>query len=388
MDFKSKNDLISRNVQSIELSGIRKFYNKVADVPGAISLTLGQPDFEVPSKIKEAMGLAILENKTQYTANAGTIELREEISKYLKKMNIQYGAEEICITVGGSEAITSAFATLLNSGDTILVPNPAYPAYESCAKLLGAKVISYRLKEDFSIDFQALENLIIEESPKAIVVSYPSNPTGAILSKEARDTLYRIIKKHNIIVISDEIYSSIYFKENYYSISQMVDIKDNIILVNGFSKMFSMTGLRIGYVCASKMLMDGIIKVHQYNVSCASSIGQYGAYEGLKNCMEDVNYMNTQFIKRKEYLNQRLLGMGFEVIVPEGAFYAFPSIKKFKMDSETFCERILREAKVAIVPGTAFGAGGEGYVRISYCYGMDVLKESLDRIEKWIKENI
>ncbi len=383
--MKNINSIISRNVQSIEISGIRKFFNKVVKYPNAISLTLGQPDFNVPEKIKEAMINAINENKTTYTSNAGIIELRKEISSYLKTQHINYNENEICITVGGSEGLMDVFAALIDPSDKVLVPTPAYPAYESCVKLLGGDIVNYNLKEDFSIDFEELEKLILQEKPKVMVLSYPSNPTGAILSKEDNDKLHKIISENEIIVVSDEMYSALYFEKEYYSIAQFDDIKDKVIVVGGFSKMFSMTGLRIGYVCAIEEFMNSIMKVHQYNVSCAPSIVQYGAYEGLKNCMEDVEYMKKEFIKRRDYLYDRLTKMGFESNIPKGAFYMFPSIKKFNLKSEDFCERLLKEAGVAAVPGDAFGVGGEGYIRISYAYSMEQLKEASDRMENFVK---
>lgn len=378
------NDIISKNVKSIEISGIRKFYNKVAEVPNALSLTLGQPDFKVPHKIKEAMIRAINEDKTVYTSNAGIVELRKEICSYLGKMDIKYAPEEVCITIGGSEALLSVFTALLNPGDKVLVFTPVYPAYESCVKILGGVVLDSPLKSDFTLDLDKLENTLKAEKPKVMVLSFPSNPTGAILTKEDCDRLYEIVKSSDTIIISDEMYSSLCFEEEYFSIAQHSDLLDRIIYVNGFSKMFSMTGLRLGYVCAQEKFMKEILKVHQYNVSCAPSISQYGALEGLKTCMDDVEFMKTEFIRRRDYVYSRLKNMGIEVNMPRGAFYIFPSIKKFHMTSQEFCERLLLEQKVAVVPGSAFGKEGEGYVRISYCYSMDVLEQCLNRIESFI----
>ncbi|EJO5348704.1 aminotransferase class I/II-fold pyridoxal phosphate-dependent enzyme [Clostridium botulinum] len=386
MDCIKAKNIISKKVQNIEISGIRKFYNKVSNYKDAISLTLGQPDFKVPNRIKEELINALKEDKTTYTSNAGLKDLRSEIGKYLKTMDINYNPEEICITVGGSEGLMCVFSTLLNEGDKILIPTPAYPAYENCIKLLGGKLVNYTLLEDFSIDFSALENTIKNEKPKAMVLSYPSNPTGAILSKEDSYKLYKIIKENNIIVISDEIYSSLCFEDKYYSIAQYDDIKEKIILVSGFSKMFSMTGLRIGYVCANDEFINSIIKVHQYNVSCAPSICQWGAYAGLKYCMEDVAYMKEEFMKRRDFVYNRLKYMGIDTYLPKGAFYIFPSIKKYNMTSEEFCERLLKEAKVAVVPGSAFGKMGEGYIRISYAYSMEELNEALNRMEAWLNK--
>lgn len=376
----------SFNVQNMQISGIRRFYNKLSKYPDAISLTLGQPDFDVPMKIKNAMIKAITENKTQYTSNAGLIELRIEISKYLSIMKINYEPEEICVTVGGSEGLMDVFQTLLNPNDKVLIPTPAYPAYESCVMMGGAKTINYLLNEDFSINFDELDRIINIENPKAIVVSYPSNPTGAILTQKDRDRLYEIVIDKDIFIITDEMYSSLCFKE-YYSIAQMEELKNRTIVIGGFSKIFSMTGLRIGYVCASEYIMKELIKVHQYNVSCASSISQYGAIEGLKYCENDVKMMINEFIERRNYSYERLISMGIEVSKPEGAFYIFPNIKKFALTSEEFSEKLLEEARLAVVPGSAFGVGGEGFIRISYAYSMDEIREGLNRFEKWIYNN-
>ncbi|MCY6482790.1 aminotransferase class I/II-fold pyridoxal phosphate-dependent enzyme [Clostridium aestuarii] len=380
-------NMVSENVQNIEISGIRKFYNKVVKVPEAVSLTLGQPDFNVPDKIKKAMINAIMDNKTTYTSNAGIIELRCEISKYLRdEFNINYNEEEICLTVGGSQGLLSTFTALINKGDKVLIPTPAYPAYESCVKILGGEVLNYKLNDDFSINHEKLYEIIMKENPKIMVLSYPCNPTGAILTKDDKEKIYSLIKEKDIVVVTDEIYSSLCFEKEYYSIAQYKDIKEKIVLVSGFSKMFSMTGLRLGYVCADSKLMNNIMKVHQYNVSCAPSIVQWGAYEGIRSCLGDVEYMKNEFIKRRDYVYKRLIEMGFEVNLPKGAFYIFPCIKKFNMTSDEFCEKLLNEAKVAVVPGSAFGKGGEGYLRISYCCSMEELKEALNRIENCIKK--
>jgi aminotransferase len=379
-------NLISNNVKNIKISGIRKFFNKVQKYPNAVSLTIGQPDFNVPNGIKSAMIKAISDNKTGYTSNAGIVELRREISNYLRSLKINYNPDEICITIGGSEGLMDAFCAIINSGDKVFIPTPAYPAYESCVNIIGGEAINYKLKDDFSIDFEDLENKIEKEKPKILVLSYPCNPTGAILSEKDNVKLHKLIEKNHIITISDEMYASLCFYGDYYSVAQFQDIKDKVIVVGGFSKMFSMTGLRIGYVCADKKFTDQIMKVHQYNVSCAPSIVQWGALYGLKNCMKDVEYMKNKFIERRDYLYSRLKNMGLDVNLPMGAFYMFPSIKKFGISSEEFCERLLDEAGVAIVPGSAFGYGGEGYIRISYASSIDKLKLAADRMEKWISK--
>jgi len=377
-------NIISKNVENIEISGIRKFFNKVSEYPGAISLTLGEPDFKIPKEIKEAMKRAIDEDKTVYTPNAGILELREAISEYLLENSIHYNKNEICITVGGSEALLCAFKALLNEGEKVLIPDIAYPAYESCAKLVGASLVNYKLKNDFSMDMDSIREMIQKEHPKVLVVSFPSNPTGAVMTETDRTDLYNIVKDEDILIISDEIYSAIAFEE-YYSISQYEDIKEKVILVSGFSKMFSMTGIRIGYICASEGIMRSIIKVHQYNVSCATSIGQYGALEGLKNSLYHCEIVKEEFKKRRDYVYARLIEMGLDVELPKGAFYIFPSIKRFHMNSEEFCDKLLASKKVAIVPGSAFGIGGEGYIRISYCYSLNDLEQALDGLEQFVK---
>lgn len=374
---------LSSNIDNIEISGIRKFYNKVAKIEGAISLTLGEPDFKIPGEIKEAMKKSIDEDRTTYTPNAGIEELREEISKYLESLNISFSREEICVTVGGSEGLLSTFTGILNPGDKVLIPSIAYPAYENCVKILGGEVINYNIKEDLSLDMEQLERVIEKECPKVMVVSYPSNPTGQLLTKDQCNRLFNILKDKDILIVSDEIYSSIVFGE-FNSISQYGKLKDKLILIGGFSKMFSMTGIRIGYVCATEWILNNIIKVHQYNVSCAPSIGQYGALEGLRKSMYHIEHIKSDLKLRRDYVYDRLVSMGLEVIRPEGAFYIFPCIKSFGFSSEDFCDKLLQDTKVAVVPGTAFGRGGEGYVRISYCYSMEELKLSLDLMEQWL----
>lgn len=374
---------LSKNVQKIQISGIRRFYNKVKEVEGALSLTLGEPDFPIPIEVKEAMMASIKDNKTTYTPNSGILELRREISKYLKNQDIDFNEEEVCVTVGGSEALLDTFLCILNKDDKVLIPDIAYSAYESCVKLVGGEVLNYKLNEDISIDFEDLRELIIREKPKAIVLSYPSNPTGMLLSKMECEKLYDILKDEEIFIISDEMYSSIVF-EKYYSIAMYKELKDRLILVGGFSKMFSMTGIRVGYVAATTETLNNLIKVHQYNVSCAPSVGQYGAVMGLKKSMYHIDEIRKELNERMNYVYDKLISMGLEVIKPKGAFYIFPSIKKFGLSSEEFAERLLREAKVAVVPGSAFGVGGEGYIRISYCYSRATLEKALNMMENWL----
>lgn len=376
---------MNKNVQQIEISGIRKFSNKVAKYPNAISLTLGQPDFDVPMRIKESITKALNDGKSSYTSNAGIPELREEICNHLGEFGIKYNKDEVLITVGGSEGLFAVMMGLLNAGDGVLIPSVGYPAYESITKMLGAKVIKYDLNEDFSINIDSLCDGI-NKGGKLLILSYPCNPTGALLSKEDRDKLVDVIKENDLLVLTDEIYSSLCFEDEYYSVAQCEDIKSKVIYVSGFSKMFSMTGLRLGYIACDEKYIKEIIKVHQYAVTCAPSIIQWGAVEGLRSCMGDVEEMKKSFMERMEYVYKELIDMGLEVIKPNGAFYIFPSIKKFGMTSEEFCDRLLEEKGVACVPGTAFGDGGEGYMRISYCYSMEQLKAALGKLREFINE--
>ena len=373
------------NLKNVQISGIRKFYNEVKKIDGAISLTLGQPDFPVPKVVKEALINAVNEDKTVYTENAGILPLRKEISQYLMKRGIDYSADEICITVGGSEAIFTILTALINEGDNVLIPTPAYPAYENIVNILGGNVVSYGLNDDFSINIENLKALIKENQIKVLVLSLPSNPLGTILTKEEKDELIKIIANNNIFVVTDEIYESLIYEE-YYSVAEEKEILDKVIYISGFSKMFSMTGLRVGYFAAQKQLMDEIMKVHQYNVSCATSICQWAALEGLRNGLDDVENMRNVLRERKDYVISELRNMGLEVNEPKGAFYVFPSIKKFNMSSEEFCLKLLNEEKIACVPGSSFGIGGEGYIRISYCYSMEELKKALLGLEKFINK--
>lgn len=374
---------MNENLNNVKISGIRRFFNKVKKVDGAISLTLGEPDFKTPKEIKYGMIKAIEEDKTVYTDNFGLLELRKEISTYLNRRGINYSMEEICITVGGSEALYSSISSLINKNDKVLIPNPSYPAYENIVNILAGEVISYNLNNDFSINFNELNELLKKEDIKYMVLSYPCNPTGAVLKKNEYNKLIDLIRRYNLIVVTDEIYEAFCY-DNYYSVAMCNEIKENIIYIGGFSKMFSITGIRIGFIAAAEKYLKEIAKVHQYNVSCTNSIGQYGVLEGLKYGLYNVEKMKEEFINRKTYVENRLTAMGLECFSPSGAFYIFPSIKQFNISSEEFCENLLKEEKVACVPGSAFGSGGEGYVRISYCYSIEELEIALNSLEKYI----
>lgn len=377
---------MNERLEKIQISGIRRFAEKVKEVEGAISLTIGQPDFNVPPCVEQAMIDAVKNHKTTYTSNAGIEELRIEICRYLKEYHIEYDKDEVCVTVGGSEGLFAVLFALMNAGDKILIPGPAYPAYENISIMIGAEVVNYKLNDDFTLNVEEIRKKLEDEDIKYLLLSFPSNPTGAIITKEQRDELVEIIKEKDIVVITDEMYSAIIFDE-YYSVAQCKEIKDKVIFVGGFSKIFSMTGLRVGYVACTEKYMKEIMKVHQFGVSCAPSIGQYGALEGLRKAQKDVEIMRKSFEDRKNYCMKRLKEMNIDVAEPKGAFYIFPSIKKFNMSSEEFCEKLLREGKVGFVPGSAFGDLGEGYMRISYCYSMDILKEAFDRFENFLNKS-
>jgi aminotransferase len=374
---------MNKNLEEVRISGIRKFYNEVQKVEGAISLTLGQPDFQMPEVVKKALVEAVENNKTTYTENSGILELRTEISKYLNGKNINYNPNDICVTVGGSEALFTIFTALINEGDKVLIPTPAYPAYESIVKILGGKVVNYSLNDDFTINVEEIKEFVEKEKIKYLVLSLPSNPTGAILSKEEKESLIKIIKDNDLTVISDEIYEALCYDE-YNTVAQDEDVLEKLIYINGFSKMLSMTGLRVGYFACKKEMMNELMKVHQYNVSCAPSISQWAVIGGLRNGLDDVIKMKSVFEKRREFVVNELKAIGLDVIEPKGAFYVFPSIKKFNISSEEFCLRLLHEHKVACVPGSAFGKGGEGYIRISYCYSDEQLKMALIKIKDFI----
>lgn len=374
---------MNTNLEEVKISGIRKFYNEVQKVDGAISLTLGQPDFQMPKVVKKALIEAVENNKTTYTENSGILELRTEISKYLKEKKINYNPNDICITVGGSEALFTIFTALLNPGDKVLIPTPAYPAYESIVKILGGEIINYSLNDDFTINVEEIKEYIVKENIKYLVLSLPSNPTGAILSDQEKESLIGIIKENDVIVISDEIYEALCY-DQYNTVAQNSDILEKIIYINGFSKMLSMTGLRVGYFACKENLMKELMKVHQYNVSCAPSVCQWAVVEGLRNGIDDVLKMKSVFEKRREFVVRELKNIGLDVVEPKGAFYVFPSIKKFNISSEEFCLRLLHEYKVACVPGSAFGKGGEGYIRISYCYSDEQLEAALIKIKEFI----
>ncbi|MED4407614.1 putative N-acetyl-LL-diaminopimelate aminotransferase [Bacillus licheniformis] len=376
--------LLNPNVKEIEISGIRKFSNLVSQYENVISLTIGQPDFFTPHHVKQAAKKAIDENQTSYTHNAGYPELRQAVQLYMKKKaDLNYEAEsEIIVTTGASQAIDSAFRTILSPGDEVILPGPVYPGYEPIIKMCGASpLIIDTTSHGFKLTAKLIEEALTPKT-KCVVLPYPSNPTGMTLSEEELKDIASLLKGRNVFVLSDEIYSELTFDRPHHSIATV--LRDQTIVIGGLSKSHSMTGWRIGFLFAPKEIAKHILKVHQYNVSCASSISQKAALEAVTNGVDDALIMREQYKKRLDYVYDRLVTMGLDVIKPSGAFYIFPSIKSFGMSSFDFCMSLLEEEGLAIVPGSSFSEYGEGYVRISYAYSPDTLREGLDRLESFV----
>ena len=376
--------LLNPNVKEIEISGIRKFSNLVSQYENVISLTIGQPDFFTPHHVKQAAKKAIDENQTSYTHNAGYPELRQAVQLYMKKKaDLNYEAEsEIIVTTGASQAIDSAFRTILSPGDEVILPGPVYPGYEPIIKMCGASpLIIDTTSHGFKLTAKLIEEALTPKT-KCVVLPYPSNPTGMTLSEEQLKDIASLLKGRNVFVLSDEIYSELTFDRPHHSIATV--LRDQTIVIGGLSKSHSMTGWRIGFLFAPKEIAKHILKVHQYNVSCASSISQKAALEAVTNGFDDALIMREQYKKRLDYVYDRLVTMGLDVIKPSGAFYIFPSIKSFGMSSFDFCMSLLEEEGLAIVPGSSFSEYGEGYVRISYAYSPDTLREGLDRLESFV----
>lgn len=378
-------NFINSQVKNIEISGIRKFFNKVVDYPNAISLTIGQPDFHTPDHVKKAGMEAIEDNFTTYTQNAGIPKLRAAACNFLhQKYGLTYDSNhEVIVTIGASQAIDVAFRTILEPGVEVILPGPVYPAYEPLIKLCGASVVyADTTQTGFKLTAQLIEKHLTSKT-RCVVLPYPSNPTGVTLSKNELDKIATLLKEKNIFILSDEIYSELVYEGTHQSIAAL--LPEKTIVINGLSKSHSMTGWRIGFLFAPRFLTSQMLKVHQYNVSCASSISQMAAIEALTNGLHDSNEMKKVYAERKDYVFKRLIGMGLSVEKPQGAFYFFPSIKQFGLNSFDFAMKLLDEAGVAIVPGSAFSTYGEGYIRISYAYSMDVLTEGLNRMEAFIK---
>ena len=378
---------VAKKVTQIEPSGIRKFFDIVSEMQDAISLGVGEPDFDTPWSVREEGIYSLERGRTFYTANAGLKELRIEIGNYIsRKYDLHYDAvHEIMVTVGGSEAIDLALRAMVDPGDEVLIPQPSYVSYLPCAVMADAKPVIINLKEEneFKLTRKELEESITDKT-KILVLPFPNNPTGGIMTKEELEELVPVIIEHDLYVISDEIYAELTYKGRHVSIASLPGMHDRTVTINGFSKAFAMTGWRLGYAIAPKMIMDQMIKLHQFAIMCAPTNSQFAAVEALKNCDDEVAKMVEAYDQRRRFLIDALRGMGLECFEPFGAFYVFPSIKKFGLSSDEFASRLLREEKLAVVPGTAFGDCGEGFLRISYAYSLTDLKKGLERLQRFI----
>jgi len=380
-------ELLSKKILGLKPSGIRKFFDVANEVSGVISLGVGEPDFETPYHIREAGIQALQAGKTFYTSNSGLQDLRNEISIYeYKKMGNRYNPNtEIMVTVGGSEAIDVALRTIINPGDEIIYIEPSFVSYLPCILMADGVPVPVELKPEnkFRLTKEQLETVITEKS-KALVISYPNNPTGAIMEEEDLEELLELIEKNNLLVISDEIYSELTYEKKHISIACLPGMKERTIVINGFSKNFAMTGWRLGYALGNAEIISQMVKVHQYAIMCAPTISQYAAIDALQNGEKEVCDMRESYNQRRRYLYHELHRLQLPCFQPEGAFYMFPDIREFGMTSEAFAVDLLNEEKVAVVPGNAFGDCGEGFVRISYAYSISDLKEALGRIENYI----
>ncbi len=378
---------LADQVVALKPSGIRKFFDIVSEMKNAISLGVGEPDFETPWFIRDEGIYSLERGRTFYTSNAGLKELKIEICNYLKRrMNLEYHYnDEVIVTVGGSEAIDIGLRAMLNPGEEVLIPQPSYVSYEPCAILAGGKPVIIELKHEnqFRLTAQELEEAITDKT-KVLILPFPNNPTGAIMERKDLEAIAEVIKKHDIFVISDEIYAELSYRGDHVSIANIEGMKERTIVINGFSKAYAMTGWRLGYACGPKEIIEQMIKIHQFAIMCAPTTSQYAAVEALKNGDEEVAKMREAYNQRRRYLIHAFQEMGLECFEPFGAFYIFPCIKEFGMTSDEFATRFLEEEEVAVVPGTAFGDCGEGFLRISYAYSLEDLKVAIGRLEKFI----
>ena len=381
-------DPLSNTIKDIKPSGIRKFFDIVSEMKDAISLGVGEPDFDTPWHIREEGIFSLERGKTFYTSNTGLKELRVEISKYLdRKIGVTYDPlSEIIVTVGGSEAIDLAFRAMLDPGDEVLVPQPSYVSYVPCVELTHGVPVTICLKEEnqFRLTKEELLDSITDKT-KMLVLPFPNNPTGAIMEKEDLEDIAKICVEKDIYVLSDEIYSELTYGTDHVSIASFPGMRDRTIVINGFSKGFAMTGWRLGYAAGPKVIMEQMLKIHQFVIMCAPTMSQYAAVDALQHGEKDVQMMRESYNQRRRFLMNSFKEMGLECFEPFGAFYVFPNIKKYGLSSEEFATRLLKEEKVAVVPGTAFGDCGEGFLRISYAYSLDNLKIALDRVKAFIE---
>lgn len=383
-----KEEMLSKTIAKVKPSGIRKFFDLAAEMENVVSLGVGEPDFNTPWHIREAAIYSIEQGKTFYTANKGLLELRKEICNYLKRrFDLCYDPQdEVIVTVGGSEAIDIAMRSIINPGDEVIVLSPGYVAYEPSVVMSGAIPIIVELKEEneFKLAPEQLQAALSDKT-KAILMNFPGNPTGSVMNHEDYQRLVPILQKAGILVISDEIYAELTYDEEHASPANFPQIKDQVILISGFSKAFAMTGWRLGYVCAHPLLIAAMNKIHQYVIMSAPTAAQYGAIEGLRNGMDHVKEMRDSYHVRRNFIVNGFQKLGLKTHMPHGAFYVFPCIRSTGLSSEEFCAALLADQRVACVPGTAFGEAGEGFIRVSYAYSIDEIKVALGRIEQFLR---
>ncbi|MBQ1930703.1 MAG: aminotransferase class I/II-fold pyridoxal phosphate-dependent enzyme [Lachnospiraceae bacterium] len=382
-------NFLSDRCVSLKPSGIRKFFDIVSEMPDAISLGVGEPDFDTPWHIREEGIYSLERGKTFYTSNSGLMELRKEICNYLKRrIGVEYQpAGEVIITVGGSEAIDIAMRAMLNPGDEVLIPLPSYVSYEPCCILAGGVPVTIELqeKDEFRLKPEQLRAAITDRT-KILVLPFPNNPTGGIMEKADLEAIADIIIENDLFVLSDEIYAELTYGDDHVSIASLPGMKERTIVINGFSKAYAMTGWRLGYAAGPKEIITQMTKIHQYCIMCAPTTSQYAAVEALKNGDEDVARMRESYDGRRRYLLHAMAEMNLKCFEPKGAFYIFPNISRFGLTSEEFATQLLMEEKLAVVPGTAFGDCGEGFIRISYAYSLENLKEAMGRIQRFVKK--
>ena len=382
-------DMIRPEVKNMPPSGIRKYFDIINEMDDVISLGVGEPDFVTPWNVREAGIYSLEKGHTHYSSNAGFIELRKEISKYLyRKFDLEYSPDdEIIVTVGGSEGIDIALRALVGPGDEVLVPEPSFVAYKGCTAFTGAtpKVLNLKAENDFKLTAKELEEAITEKT-KVVIIPFPNNPTGAIMTREELKPIVEVLAKKDVIVISDEIYAELSYDKPHVSIASLPEIKDKTLVINGFSKAYAMTGWRLGYLCGNKELIKQMKKIHQYAIMCSPTTAQYAAIEALKSGDDSVNKMVREYNRRRRVLVDGFRKLGLECFEPLGAFYVFPSIKSTGLTSDEFCEKLLINEKVLVVPGNAFGECGEGFVRACYASSMENIIEALKRIERFLKE--
>lgn len=379
---------LSDKIVDIKPSGIRKFFDIVSEMEDAISLGVGEPDFDTPWHIRDEGIYSLEKGRTFYTSNAGLKELKLEICNYLKRrfdLSYDYG-KEVLVTVGGSEAIDIALRTMVNPGDEVLIPQPSYVSYEPCAILADAVpvIIDLKPENEFRLTARELREAITDKT-KVLVLPFPNNPTGAIMEREDLEAIAEVILEKDLLVISDEIYGELTYKGNHVSIANIPGMKERTILINGFSKSYAMTGWRLGYACGPSVIIEQMLKIHQFAIMCAPTTSQYAAVEALRNGDDDVKEMRDAYNQRRRYLMYAFGEMGLPCFEPYGAFYVFPCIKEFGMTSDEFATRFLQEEKVAVVPGTAFGECGEGFIRISYAYSLENLKAAIGRLADFVE---